>query len=322
MKAIVYEKYGGPDVFELREVQKPIPGHGQVLVKNRASSLNVLDWHLMRGKPLFMRLFKGFFRPKSKIIGADVAGTVEAIGPGVTEFIPGDVVWGDATITGYGGFAEYIVLPEASLVKKTDNISFEEAGAVSIAALTALQGLKYEAELQPGQKVLIIGASGGVGTYAVQIAKALGATVTAVCSTRNVEQAYALGADHVIDYKTQDVFANRGYYDLVFCVNGYNPVIKFKQALKPKGRFVMVGGDGKQLVEVTLLGRLMFAFSAKKLGIWNAKPTKADLQTLAGLIESGQLKTFIDRKYPLAEMPDAMRYLAEGHARAKVVITM
>lgn len=322
MKAIVYEKYGGPDVFELREVQKPIPGHGQVLVKIHASSLNVLDWHLMRGKPLFMRLVKGFFRPKSKIIGADVAGTVEAIGPGVTEFRLGDAVWGDTTLMGYGGFAEYIALPEASLVKKAKRISFEEAGAMSIAALTALQGLKYGAELQPGQKVLIIGASGGVGTYAVQIAKALGAVVTAVCSTRNVQQAYALGADYVIDYKTEDVFAKRGYYDLVFAVNGYNPVIKYNRALKPGGRYVIVGGDGKQLVDAMFFGRLMFAFSAKTLEIWNAKPTKADLQTLAELIESGQLRTFIDRKYPLIQMPEAMRYLAQGHARAKVVITI
>lgn len=322
MKAIVYEKYGSPDVFELREVQKPVPEHGQVLVKTHASSLNVLDRYLMRGKPLFMRLFKGLFKPKSQILGADVAGTVEAIGPGVTEFASGDAVFGDTTLMGYGGFAEYIALPEASLVKKPENISFEEAGAISIAALTALQALKYEAKLQTGQKVLIVGASGGVGTFAVQIAKAFGASVTAVCSTRNVDQAYALGADHVIDYKTHDVFANQGYYDLVLAVNGYNSVIKYKQALKLGGRYVIVGGDGMQLVEAMFLGRLIFAFSSKKLGIWNAKPTKADLQTLAELIESGLLKTFIDRKYQLSEMPDAMRYLAEGHARAKVVISI
>ncbi|MCE7994859.1 MAG: NAD(P)-dependent alcohol dehydrogenase [Roseivirga sp.] len=322
MKAIVYEKYGSPEVFELREVQKPVPARGQVLVKIHASSLNVLDWHLMRGKPLFMRLVKGLFRPKSQIIGADVSGIVESIGPGITEFTPGDAVFGDTTLTGYGGFAEYIALPESSLVKKPENISHEEAGAVSIAALTALQGLKYEAKLQPGQKVMIIGASGGVGTFAVQIAKAMGAEVTAVCSTHKIDQAYALGADQVIDYKTEDVFANRGHYDLVFAVNGYNALIKYKRALKPGGRYVIVGGDGIQLVEATFLGRLLFAFSSKKLGIWNAKPTKADLQTLADLIESGKLKTFIDRKYPLAEMPDAMRYLAEGHARAKVVITI
>lgn len=322
MKAIVYEKYGGPEVFELREVQKPVPDHGQVLVKIHASSLNVLDWHLMRGKPLFMRLVKGLFRPKSQIIGADVSGTVEATGLGVTEFAVGDAVFGDATLTGYGGFAEYIALPESSLVKKPENISHEEAGAVSIAALTALQGLKYGAKLAAGQKVLVIGASGGVGTFAVQIAKAMGAEVTAVCSTYNVDQAYVLGADHVIDYKKEDIFAHKSHYDLVFGVNGYNPMIRYKRALKPGGSYVMVGGDGRQLVEGMFWGRLIFALSSKKLGIWGAKPTKADLQTLSGLIESGKLKTFIDRKYPLAEMPDAMRYLAQGHARAKVVITI
>lgn len=322
MKAIVYEKYGSPEVFELREVEKPVPGHGQVLIKNHASSLNVLDWHLMRGKPLFMRLVKGLFKPKSKIIGADVSGTIEAVGAGVAEFAESDAVFGDTTLMGYGGFAEYIALPESSLVKKPENISHEEAGAISIAALTALQGLKYGAKLQQGQKVLIIGASGGVGTFAVQIAKALGAEVTAVCSTHNVAQARSLGAGQVIDYKTQDVFARKGYYDLVFAVNGYNPVSRYKRALKPGGRYVIVGGTGGQLVEAMFLGRLIFAFSSKKLGIWNAKPTKTDLQTLAKLIESGQLRTVIDRKYPLAQMPDAMRYLACGHARAKVVISI
>lgn len=322
MKAIVYRKYGSPDVFRLEEVQKPVPGEGQVLVQTHASSLNVLDWHLMRGKPLFVRLVKGFFRPKSQILGADVSGVVEAVGPGVREFVPGDAVFGDTTLMGYGGFAEYIALPESSLVKKPDNISHEEAGAISIAAITAWQALKHQAKLQPGQRVLIIGASGGVGTYAAQIARALGARVTAVCSTDKVDQAYALGADQVIDYTTQDVFANKGYYDLVLAVNGYNPVIKYKRALRKGGSYVIVGGTGIQLMEAMFLGRLIFAFSSKKLGIWNAEPTKEDLLELRKLVVSGQLKTIIDRKYPLAEMPDAMRYLAEGHARAKVVISI
>lgn len=322
MKAIIYREYGSLEVFKLEEVQKPVPGHGQVLVQTHASSLNVLDWHLMRGKPLFVRLVKGFFRPKSQILGADVSGVVEAVGPGVREFVPGDAVFGDTTLTGYGGFAEYIALPESSLVKKPDNISHEEAGAISIAAVTALQALKYEAKLQPGQKVLIIGASGGVGTYAIQIAKAFGAEVTAVCSTSNVDQAYALGADQVIDYKTQDVFANKGYYDLVFAVNGYNSVIRYKKALKRGGRYVIVGGTGIQLMEAMFLGRLIFAFSSKKLGIWNAEPTKEDLETLRKFVVSGKLRTVIDRKYALADMPDAMRYLAQGHARAKVVISI
>jgi NADPH:quinone reductase-like Zn-dependent oxidoreductase len=323
MKAIVCDKYGSPDVLRLEEVEKPTPKEGEVLVKVHAASLNAYDWHILTADIFLVRLMGGgLLKPKNRIPGADVAGTVEAVGSNVTQFQPGDAVYGDLAGHDSGSFAEYACVPERALVPKPTNLSFEEAAAVPMAAVTALQGLRDVGQLQAGQKVLINGASGGVGTFAVQIAKVLGAEVTAVCSTRNVEQARSLGADHIIDYKAEDFTQNEQRYDLILAANGYHPLAAYKRALAPQGIYVMAGGTMAQIFQAMLLGSWMSRGGEKKMGNVSAKMNQTDLNFMTQLLESGQVVPVIDKRFPLAETPDALRYLGEGHARGKVVITV
>lgn len=322
MKAIVYERYGSPDVLELKEVEKPAPRDNEVLIKVLAASLNAADWGLLRADPFFVRLYSGFLKPKYKILGADVAGRVEAIGINAKQFQPGDAVFGDLSVCGWGGFAEYVCVRDNSLALKPANISFGEAAAVPLAAVTALQGLRDKGQIQPGQKVLINGASGGVGTFAVQIAKSFEAEVTAVCSTGNLDMSRSIGADKVIDYTKEDFTKNGQHYDLILAVNGYHPISDYKCALSPGGIYVMIGGSMAQIFQALLLGSWISILGSKKLRSLIAKPNQKDLVFMKGLLETGKIKPIIDRSYMLMDVPEALRYLKEGHARGKVVITM
>ena len=322
MKAIVYTKYGAPDVLELKEVEKPTPKDDEVLVKVHAVSANAADLHLLRGDPFLFRLMSGLLKPKNTILGADIAGRVEAVGKNVKEFQPGDEVFGDISACGRGGFAEYVCARENALVLKPACLTFEQAAAVPMAAVTALQGLRDKGQIQPGQKVLINGASGGVGTFAVQIAKSFGAEVTAVCSTRNVAMARSIGADHVIDYTQEDFTKNGQRYDLILAANGYHPISAYKRALSPKGMYVMTGGSGAQMFQAMLLGPLISMTGSKKMGNLLAKPNQKDLVFVKELLEASKVVPVIDRLYTLSEVPEAIRYLEEGHAKGKVVITV
>jgi NADPH:quinone reductase-like Zn-dependent oxidoreductase len=319
MKAIVHGAYGSPDVLELREIEKPELADDLVLVRVHAASVNPADWYGVSGRPWIARATTGLRKPKSDRTGTDFAGTVEAVGREVTHVRPGDEVYGAKT----GALAEYVCVRDA-IVQKPANVTFEEAAAVPIAALTALQGLRDKGRLEPGQRVLVNGASGGVGTFAVQIAKALGAEVTAVCSTGNVEQARSLGADHVIDYTQEDFTRGDERYDLLLDVTGTRSWSDYKRVLKPKARHVIVGAPkGSRLLgplaHVIKL-RLGSIGSGRKVAFFIAKLTRADLDVLRELIEAGKVRPIVDRHYDLTETADAFRYLGEGHAKAKVVV--
>ena len=323
MKAIVYTEYGPPDVLNLEEVQKPVPKDDEVLVKVHAASANAADWHLMRADPFLVRLMGfGLLKPKKGLLGADIAGRVEAVGRDVTQFQPGDEVFGDLSGSGFGAFAEYVCATEDALASKPANVSFEEAAAVPLAAVTALQGLRYKGQIQPGQKVLINGASGGVGTFAVQIAKTFGTEVTGVCSTSKLDMVRSIGADHVIDYTKEDFTRNGQQYDRILAANGYHPISDYKRALSPEGTYVMTGGSGAQMLQAMTLGPIMSITGSKKLGYVSMKQNKEDLVSVKELLESGEITPVIDRTYPLSEIPEAIRYLEEGHAKGKVVITV
>jgi NADPH:quinone reductase-like Zn-dependent oxidoreductase len=323
MRAIVCTKYGPPDVLQLKEVEKPVPKVGELLVKVHAVAINAYDWHLLSADIFLVRLMAGgLLKPKKTILGADIAGRVEAVGSNVMQFRPGDEVFGDISACENGGFAEYACVPESLLAQKPINLSFEQAAAVPMAALTALQGLRDQGQIQPGQKVLINGASGGVGTFAVQIAKAFGADVTAVCSTRNLEQARSLGADHVIDYSKADFTQNGQQYDLILAANGYHPLSAYKRALTPQGIYVMAGGSPAQMFQALLLGPLNSKSGGRKMGGLSAKANQKDLLILKELLEAGKVVPVIDKRYPLSEAAEALRYLGTGHARGKVVITI
>jgi NADPH:quinone reductase-like Zn-dependent oxidoreductase len=321
VKAIVRTVYGSPDVLQLKEVEKPIPKPDQVLVKIKAASVNALDWHFLRGDPFLMRLAFGFFKPKNTILGADIAGQVEAVGSNVKRLKPGDEVFGDLFPSGLGGFAEYACGLEETLALKPAHLPFEEAAALPIAAITALQALRDHGHIQAGQKVLINGAAGGVGTFAVQIAKAFGAEVTGVCSARGLDMARSIGADHVIDYAKEDFTKNGKAYDLILATNGYHPISDYRRALSPKGTYVMSGGTGAQFTEAMVRGPLISMTGTKKMGNMMAKTNLKDLLFVKELVEVGKVKPVIDRRYPLSEVAQAIRYLEEGHARGKVVIT-
>jgi NADPH:quinone reductase-like Zn-dependent oxidoreductase len=319
MKAMVHEKYGPPDVLQLKEVEKPTPKDNGVLIKIHAASVNAYDWHMLRAKPFFVRFMGGgLLKPKNKILGADIAGRVEAVGINVKQFQPDDEVFGMVA----GGFAEYACAPENALAMKPVNISFEEAAAVPMAAVTALQGLRDKGQIQPGQKVLINGASGGVGTFAVQIAKSFGAEVTAVCSTRNLDTARSIGADSVIDYTREDFTRNGQRYDLILAANGYHSIFAYRRALSPGGIYVVAGGSMAQMFQSTLLGPWISMTGSKKMGGVMAKRSQKDLIFLKELIEAGKVKPVIDRRYPLRDVPEAIRYMEEEHAQGKVVITL
>lgn len=323
MKAIVYETYGPPEVLHPKDVEKPSPKDNEILVRVYAASANAADWRLMRADPFLARLYSGLIRPtKFQILGADIAGRVEAVGKNVRQFRPGDEVFGDVFASGFGGFAEYKCARENELVLKPANLSFDEAAAVPLAALTALHGLRDKGQIQPGQQVLINGASGGVGTFAVQLAKYFGAEVTAVCSTGKVDMARALGADHVIDY-TQDDFTKSGHqYDLILAVNGNRSIFDYKRALNPRGTYVMVGGNTRQLFQALLLGPWISLVGKQKIGALTSTPNQKDLLFMKELLESGKIRPVIDRRYTLGEVPEAIRYLEEGHAKGKVVIVL
>ena len=324
MKAIAYDRFGSADVLELREVAKPALGRDQVLARVRAVSPNPRDWHLMRGLPYIARVAgAGLLRPKNPVLGSDIAGEVEAVGDQVTKFTPGDEVFADVWA---GGFAEYVAVPENLLALKPANLNFEQAAAVPLAAVTALQGLRDVGEIRSGQKVLIIGASGGVGTFAVQIAAWYGADVTGVCSTRNLELVRSIGADSVIDYTRQDFMRGGQQYDLIFQLAGIASPSEFRRVLTPNGRLVLSSGDSPGRV-IGALGRNLQAafwspFADQSLRPLVAKASSDDLKFLKGLIEAGSVTPVIDRTYPLSEVADAIRYLETGHARGKVVISV
>jgi len=320
VKAITYTQYGTPDVLKLVETDKPVPKDGEVLVKIHAASVNALDWHLLTADIFLVRFGEGLFKPKRSRLGADMAGVVEAVGSGITQFKPGDAVYGDIEPYGSGAFAEYAAVPAKGLAPMPAGASFEEAAALPVAALTALQGLRDVGKIAAGKRVLVNGASGGVGTYAVQIAKAFGAEVTAVCSTRNVEQARALGADHVIDYTKENFTQSGQQYDLILAANGYHSLGDYKRALAPGGIYVMVGGKTRQIFDVILLGWWYSRGGDKKLANVMARSSVPDLLVINELVESGKVKPAIDRTYPLEQSADALRYLGEGHARGKIII--
>lgn len=320
MKAIVQYRYGSPDVLELREIEKPVVDDDGVLVRVRAASVNALDWHLMRGVPSIVRMMEGLRRPKNPVRGADVAGLVEAVGRNVTQFQPGDEVFGMRS----GAFAEYVCGKEKNFVPQPVGLTFEQAAAVPVAAETALQGLRDTGQIRPGQKVLINGASGGVGTFAVQIAKSFGADVTGVCSPRNVDMVRSIGADRVIDYTREDFTRDGHRYDLIFDVAGNRSFSDCRRALSPSGTLVMAGQSGRKKPSILpfLITPVLSRFVKQKLVTFITKHSKADLVALKELIEAGKVTPVIDRHFPLREVPEAIRYIGEGHPRGKVVITV
>ena len=316
MKAIVCTRYGPPEALQLTEVAKPTPTDDEVLIKIRAASVNPVD-RIFR-VPYILRVLTGLRKPRDARVGRDVAGQVEAVGKNITQFKPGDEVFGVCR----GAFAEYRCASENKLALKPANISFEDAAAVPVAALTALQGLRDKGQIQRGHKVLVDGASGGVGTFAVQIAKAFGAEVTAVCSTKKVETARSIGADHVIDYAQQDFTRSRQRYDLILAANAYHSIFAYRRALGPRGIYVMAGGGGRQILQGMLLGPLLSLLGSKKMRFFIAKITQKDLGLLNDLLETGKVVPVIDRRYPLSGAAEALRYLEEKHAKGKIVITV
>ncbi|MGB5973448.1 MAG: NAD(P)-dependent alcohol dehydrogenase [Nodosilinea sp.] len=321
MKAIAQAEYGSPDVLKLTEINRPLVQADTVLVRVRGASINAGDWHLMRGSPLVVRLMMGgLLKPKIRVIGFDVAGTVEAVGRNVTCFQVGDDVFGDLSECGFGAFAEYAHATEAALALKPSNLTFEEAAAVPGAAMTALQALRDIGNVQPGQQVLVNGASGGVGSYAVQIAKAFGAEVTAVCSGKKMDRIRPLGADRVVDYAQVNLNQNKQTYDLVVDVAAYRSVYDYLPALKPKGTYVLVGGAISRLFQVMILGPLISKMSDRTVKSLMVKPNSTDLATLRELIEAGKIAPLIDRSYSLEDVPAAIHRLERRQVVGKAVI--
>jgi 2-desacetyl-2-hydroxyethyl bacteriochlorophyllide A dehydrogenase len=320
MKAIISERYGSPDTLKLSEVTTPIPKENQVLVRVHASSINFGNFVLLSGKPRLARLVFGLMKPKFPIPGGDMAGIIEAVGTKVTQFQVGDEVFGDLSSSGFGTFAEYVVVDEKTLALKPNNLSFTEAAAVPMAATTALQAIRDKGMVKSGQEVLIYGASGGVGTFAIQIAKAFGAEVTAVVSTRNVDIARSLGADHVIDYKKEDIKNLDQTYDLILGVNGCQSMTTYKRLLKENGVFVHVGGESSQMYQ-TMIQRSWLSMSGKKKFMtFLQRANQNDLVLMKELIEDGKVKPVIDRSYSLSEVPEAFQYFEKGHSQGKVII--
>lgn len=321
MKATIFTKYGPPEVLELHEEETPTPVENQVLVKIHAASLNISSYYTLTGGPA--RLFTGFGKPKEQHLGADIAGTVESVGSWVTRFSPGDPVFG----TCKGGFAEYGLAREDRLVAKPANVTFDAAASVPVAGTTALQGVRDAAHVQPGQKVLIEGASGGVGTFIVQIAKVFGAEVTAVVSPRSLDVARSIGADHVIDYTKEDFIHSGLRYDRIMCVNGYHFITAYRRALTPKGQYIMVGARRSRvlyaIMQAALLGPLISRKDGQRLFYMGlAKITLDDLNVLREYLETGKINPVIDRTFPLAEVVEAFRYMGDGHPRGKIIVIM
>jgi NADPH:quinone reductase-like Zn-dependent oxidoreductase len=323
MQAIVYRRYGPPDVLEYEELDKPTPAQGEVLIQVRAASVNPYDWHFLRGTPSFIRLFTGLRRPKSPRLGADVAGVVIAVGPGVTRFKPGDAVFGVCK----GAFAEFACGKETGLALKPERLSFEQAASAPIAGITALQGLRDCGRVQPGQRVLIIGAAGGVGTFAVQIGKWLGAHLTGVCSTRNVAFVQSIGADRAIDYTLQDFTRSGDQYDVIFDLVGNHPLKAIRRVLHSKGTLVGCGGGGpdkpaSELLSMMVERLVVSPFTSQKLTGVFAKVNPADLNVLGDLLQCGKIEPALDRSYPLSDVAKALRYVESCHARGKVTIVV
>jgi NADPH:quinone reductase-like Zn-dependent oxidoreductase len=316
MKAIVYAKYGSPDVLRLEEVEKPVPKEDQLLLKVWAASVNAYELRHVRADPFLIRLMgAGLIKPKHRILGADVAGEVDEVGRQVTRFKPGDAVFGEG---GYGGYAEYVCIDEKRAVAKPAGLTFEEAAAAPMAALTALQGLRDDGHIRAGQKVLINGASGGVGTFAVQIAKAFETEVTGVCRTSKMDLVRSIGADRVIDYTREDVTKLERRYDLIFDVAAFRPVSEYKRVLNPGGRYVIAGGSIRRIFQVMFLSR----FGAKSMNVTIARVVQEDLILIAEMMAAGKVKSIIDKRFPLSETAAALRYFEEGQVRGKVVITV
>jgi NADPH:quinone reductase-like Zn-dependent oxidoreductase len=320
MKAIVYKKYGPPEVLQLEEMEKPAPQDNEFLIKVHAASINDWDWGLLRGKPFMNRLLFGLLKP-NKILGCDIAGRIEAVGRNVTQFQPGDEVFGDLSGCGFGAFAEYVCVRDYALALKPASMTFEEAAAVPQAAILALLGLRDKGQIKPGQNVLINGAGGGAGTFAVQIAKSFGAEVTGVDSTMKLEIMRSIGADRVIDYTQENFTKNGQQYDLILDFAAFHSIFDYYRVLSPKGTYVMVGGSMTTLFQTSFLGPLISMITSKKMGILMHKPNK-DLDFIIELFEAGKVKPVIDKRYPLSEVPEALRYFGKGHARGKIVITL
>ena len=320
MKAIVYTKYGPPDVLQLKEVAKPIPRDDEVLIKVQAVSVNRSDWEGLRGKPLYARI-GGLLKPRHPILGSDIAGRVEMAGRNVRRFQPGDEVFGD--ISGcLGGFAEYVCARESALALKPASMTFEEAAAIPQGAVIALQGIRDKGQVQPGQKVLINGAGGGAGTFALQLAKLYGAEVTGVDNTGKLDFMRSLGADHVIDYTREDFTKNGKQYDLILDVIAHRSVFAFKRALRSNGSYFLAGGSVATILQILLLGPWIRGITGKKIRVLAVKPNPKDLVHITELYEAGKVVPVIDRQYPLSEVPEALRYLGEGRTKGKVVITV
>ena len=321
MKAIVYTKYGSPDILELKELEKPIPKDDEVLIKICAASVNPLDWHFMRGTPFFLRIMTGLFKPKITRLGRDIAGKVESVGGGVTRFKQGDEVFGSCT----GAFAEYVCTSELKLVLKPDNVSFEQAACVNVAALTALQGLRDKGQIKSGQKVLINGAAGGVGTFAVQIAKVFNTEVTAVCSKNKIDMVRSIGADHVIDYTKEDFTETGQHYDIFLDCFANRSLFACKRVLKAGGIYIPIGGPGNSLISIlisSITAMVLSWFVSQKFTNFLTKINTEDLSYMGELLASDKVKSIIGKRYSLSEAPEAIRYIEEGHAKGKVVIIM
>ena len=322
MKAFVYRTYGSPDVLTLEEIEKPVPKEDELLIKVRAASVNPYDWHFLRGTPYFLRLMAGLRKPKEIRLGADLAGVVESVGSKVTQFKPGDEVFGMAK----GAFAEYACAVEAAVCLKPAKVTFEQAASLPIAGLTALQGLRDKCQIQAGQKLLVNGAAGGVGTFVVQIAKWFGAEVTGVCSARNVELVRSIGADHVIDYAQEDFTRSAHRYDLIYDTVGNQSLSACRRVLAPTGVYVGIGGGGPDVhwmigpIAGMLATALLAPFRSQKVLGLIAKRSREDLKILADLVQKCAIAPVIDRSYPLSELPAAIRYLEQGHARGKILI--
>lgn len=321
MKAIVYTKYGGPEQLREMEVEKPVPKKDEVLVKVVAASINSWDWDLLRGHHLIIRLLSGIFKPRHRVLGADIAGVVEAVGENVTDFSPGDAVFGDIAGAGFGGFAEYVSVPGKLLAKKPASLHFEQAAALPQAGLLMLQGLRYKKPLQPGQHLLINGAGGGVGTLALQYAKAMGCEVTCVDKESKSALLRSLGSDHFIDFNRENYTRNGIQYDYILDVIAHHSITDYKRALKPGGVFSMIGGSmGGLLLKFMLFGPLVSAWSGKKMGLMGYRPTRKDMEELGQLVEQGKMNPIIDKVFPLQQTEAAFRYFEQGDFKGKIII--
>ena len=321
MKVIIFNKYGSPDLLKLEEIPKPVPRQNEVLVKIQAASINSWDWELLHGTPFTNRLMFGLFQPRIRILGADIAGRIETVGKNVTRFQPGDEVFGDLSACGWGGFAEYVAARENALVLKPADMTFQEAAAIPQAGLLALQGLRQQGQIQPGHKVLINGAGGGAGTFAIQIARSLGAAVTGVDSTIKLDTMKSIGADRVIDYTEEDFTRNGLRYDRILDFTSHHSISDYHRSLNPGGTCVIAGGSGTQISRIILFGLLISKITGKKISVLMHKPNR-DLSIMGELFAAGKVKPVIDKCYPLNEVPEALRYFGTGNARGKVIITV